>query len=377
TLSFGTSANSTSNVGSYAINGSGLTSNGNYVFAQAAGNSSALSITPASLSVTASNASKTYNGLGYTGGNGVSYSGFVNGESSSVLGGSLSYGGTAQNAINAGSYSLLAQGLTSSNYAISYTAGSLTVNPATLTYTANSASRTYGASNPSFSGSITGLVNNETLTNVTSGTLSFGTTATSGSNVGSYAINGSGLTSNGNYVFAQAAGNSSALSITAAAPRPAPALTPADTEKYLPQTTTIPKFPDNAQQVLSNTAGTASFGGLNYVAVPELAANSAPASSTAPTTTAGIASQPAADTASSPGQSSVSSSGNQPAPTGGSSLNYVASKDGPLSASTGDGKKSANELNVNDVTVPSSTGPLDVHVVNGGINMATLFGGGQ
>jgi hypothetical protein len=86
----------------------------------------------------------------------VSYSGFVNGETSSVLGGSLSYGGTAQNAINAGSYSLLAQGLTSSNYSISYTAGSLTVNPATLSYTANSASRTYGASNPGFSGSVTG-----------------------------------------------------------------------------------------------------------------------------------------------------------------------------------------------------------------------------
>jgi hypothetical protein len=132
TLSFGTAATSGSNVGSYAINGSGLTSNGNYVFAQAAGSSSALSITPAALSVTTSNASKTYDGLAYSGGNGVSYSGFVNGETSSVLGGGLSYGGTAQNAINAGSYSLLAQGLTSSNYSISYTAGSLTVNPATL-----------------------------------------------------------------------------------------------------------------------------------------------------------------------------------------------------------------------------------------------------
>jgi hypothetical protein len=285
---------------------------------------------------------------------------------------------------------------------------------------------------------VTGLVNNETLANVTTGTLSFGTTATSGSNVGSYAINGGGLTSNGNYVFAQAASNATALTITSTNPQPAPAptpaqaSTPADTEKYLPQTTTIPKFPDNAQQVLSNTTSTASFGGLNYVAVPELATNSATASSTPPATTTGISTQPALDTTSSPGQGSIISAGNQSAPTGGgslnyvaskdsspsgnqsgnstsptstttvpqtsdttgsgltqntvapsetqpvqssgSSLNYVASKDGSSSASTGDGKKSANELNVNDVTVPSSTGPLDVHVVNGGINVATLFG---
>ncbi|WP_312418407.1 beta strand repeat-containing protein, partial [Shinella sp.] len=44
-------------------------------------------ISKASLSVSANNASKTYDGLAFSGGNGVRYSGFVNGETSTVLGG--------------------------------------------------------------------------------------------------------------------------------------------------------------------------------------------------------------------------------------------------------------------------------------------------
>ncbi|MCM5559547.1 MBG domain-containing protein, partial [Pleomorphomonas sp. JP5] len=67
----------------------------------------------------------------------------VNGETASVLGGTLAYGGTADGAINAGSYTLTAFGLTSGNYDISYVAGALTVNKAALTVTANSASKTY------------------------------------------------------------------------------------------------------------------------------------------------------------------------------------------------------------------------------------------
>ena len=68
---------------------------------------------------------KIYDGLAYGGGNGVVFSGFVNGETASVLGGTLSYGGAAQGATNAGNYALTASGLSSGNYAISYTAGSL------------------------------------------------------------------------------------------------------------------------------------------------------------------------------------------------------------------------------------------------------------
>ena len=106
---------------------------------------------------------------------------------------------------------------------LTYTGASLTINPAalTVTYTADPLSRIYGAANPAFTGTqrATGLVNGATLAGVTSGTAVYGSPATSGSNVGSYAITGSGLSGNsGNYTFnfVQAAGNATALSITPA-----------------------------------------------------------------------------------------------------------------------------------------------------------------
>jgi hypothetical protein len=76
-------------------------------------------INPAPLTVTANAASKTYDGIAYTGGNGVVYTGFVGGETSSVLTGTLAYGGTSQGAINAGSYVITPSGQTSGNYNIS------------------------------------------------------------------------------------------------------------------------------------------------------------------------------------------------------------------------------------------------------------------
>ncbi|MCM5555727.1 MBG domain-containing protein, partial [Pleomorphomonas sp. NRK KF1] len=114
--------------GSYTLTASGLTS-GNYDISYVAG---ALTVNKASLTVTANSAAKTYDGLAYTGGNGVTYAGLVNGETASVLGGTLTYGGTSQGAANAGSYTLTASGLTSGNYDISYVAGALTINPITL-----------------------------------------------------------------------------------------------------------------------------------------------------------------------------------------------------------------------------------------------------
>ncbi|MBG0842323.1 MBG domain-containing protein, partial [Ectopseudomonas toyotomiensis] len=77
--------------------------------------------------VTANDASKTYDGLAFSGGNGVSYSGFVNGEDASVLGGNLTYGGSAQGAVNNGSYAISAHGLTSGNYALTFVDGTLTI----------------------------------------------------------------------------------------------------------------------------------------------------------------------------------------------------------------------------------------------------------
>jgi hypothetical protein len=80
--------------------------------------------------VTANNASKTYDGQPFSGGNGVTYTGFVNSETATVLGGALSYAGTSQGAVNVGNYAITPQGLTSNNYTINYADGTLTVNPA-------------------------------------------------------------------------------------------------------------------------------------------------------------------------------------------------------------------------------------------------------
>ncbi|MEI8323997.1 MAG: filamentous hemagglutinin N-terminal domain-containing protein, partial [Betaproteobacteria bacterium] len=76
------------------------------------------------LTVTANAAAKTYDGLAYTGGNGVTYS--VVG--ASVLG-TLDYSGSSQAAINAGSYAITPGGLYSNQqgYLISYAGGALNV----------------------------------------------------------------------------------------------------------------------------------------------------------------------------------------------------------------------------------------------------------
>lgn len=58
----------------------------------------------------------------------MTYDGFVNGETEGVLGGPLSFSGTAQGATNAGSYTITPGGLTSDNYAISFVDGTLTIN---------------------------------------------------------------------------------------------------------------------------------------------------------------------------------------------------------------------------------------------------------
>ncbi|QQT25174.1 MBG domain-containing protein [Sphingobacterium spiritivorum] len=79
------------------------------------------------LSVTANDFSKTYDGIAYVGGNGVSFNGFVNDDSPAALGGNLAYGGTAQAAVNTGTYSITPGGLSSGNYDFDYKNGTLSI----------------------------------------------------------------------------------------------------------------------------------------------------------------------------------------------------------------------------------------------------------
>jgi hypothetical protein len=191
TLNYG----GTKNVGSYAP--SGLYSNQQgYIISYVNGT---LTVNPVALTVTANAASKTYDGLAYTGGSGVAYSGFVNSETSAVLGGALAYSGTSQGAINAGSYLITPGGYTSGNYAIRYIDGALTVNAATLTVNpatslpaaiqqmvlTTTTIATPPASHPSGSAAIvSSTVTGGTGTTGTGGSTTLGTSGSSGATIG-------------------------------------------------------------------------------------------------------------------------------------------------------------------------------------------------
>lgn len=88
------------------------------------------SITPKPLVISANPDSKVFDGRPYQGGNGVSYSGFVPGETATALGGQLRYGGDAQGAVGVGTYRITPGGLGSANYASTFADGALTVQAA-------------------------------------------------------------------------------------------------------------------------------------------------------------------------------------------------------------------------------------------------------
>lgn len=237
-------------------------------------------ISPAPLTVAAADATKTYDAQAFAGGAGATFTGLVAGETAAVLSGTLAYGGSSQGAVNAGSYAITPQGLASGNYAIRFVDGSLRVAPATLVLSADTASRAAGSANPAFSGRVSGFVGADTLASATTGSLQFSTDAGSASSQGDYALVGSGLVArHGNYVFLQDPANARALNV--AAPR-------AVAEAFLPRTTAVPNFPDNALPALGSTSGPQGLGDLNYVPVNG-EGNAAATARAARTGTAGIA----------------------------------------------------------------------------------------
>jgi len=185
------------NVGSYTIRPEGLTSP-NYAITFATGT---LMITKAPLTVAANGFTETYNGLAYSGGNGATYTGFVDGQSSSVLGGALGYAGTSQGATNAGTYVIRPKGLTSPNYAITFTNGTLTINKAPLTITADSGSVPFTGTpfSGGFGVTYSGFVDGQTAS-VLGGTLSYAGTSQGATAAGTYGIRPEDLTSS-NYLI--------------------------------------------------------------------------------------------------------------------------------------------------------------------------------
>jgi hypothetical protein len=185
TPSLTTSATTNSPVGPYPIvatNGSLSAANYNFSFVNGV-----LTVGHALLSVSANNQFRLYGAT-----NPVltaSFNGFVNGENQSVLSGAPTLSTTATTNSPIGPYAItITNGtLAATNYAFAFSNGVLTVGPASLTVTANSQFRLYGATNPIFTASISGFVNDET-TNVLSGAPSLTTTATTNSPVGPYTI---------------------------------------------------------------------------------------------------------------------------------------------------------------------------------------------
>ena len=121
----------------------------------------AFTITPAELTVTAKNHSITYGDV--PAGNGVTYEGFVNNETESVLGGSLDYDYSYTPYDDVGNtYTITPKGLTSNNYDISFVAGTLTVGQKEVGITWDeTTSFPYDGLEQAPTATATGLVNND------------------------------------------------------------------------------------------------------------------------------------------------------------------------------------------------------------------------
>jgi fibronectin-binding autotransporter adhesin len=130
---FSSGAPATANVGTYAIIISQGTLNATNGYTFAFDSAGLLTLNPQPLTITANNVTQTYNGVPYSGGAGVIYNGFVSGQNASVLSGTITWGGTSQGAVNAGTYTIIPSGQGSSNYAITYVNGTLTINPLPFT----------------------------------------------------------------------------------------------------------------------------------------------------------------------------------------------------------------------------------------------------
>jgi len=198
TLSCTSAATLASAAGTYAINCSGLSSS-NYTMSFVPGT---LTITAVPLTITANNQTRQY-GAPNPAFN-VSYSGFVNGDSSTVLSGTLNCTSTANTASPVGTYPINCGGLAGSNYTIVYSPGSLTVTQAVAAIAANNQTKNLDSPNPTLTWTATGFVNGDTASVLTA-LPSCTTTATTTSQVGIYPITCSGAAAL-NYSFYYAPG---------------------------------------------------------------------------------------------------------------------------------------------------------------------------
>ncbi|HUD22455.1 MAG TPA: MBG domain-containing protein [Acidobacteriaceae bacterium] len=190
-VTYSTTATQFSPVGNYPITATltpqGLASLNNYSVTYNVGT---LTVTQAGsggvgngLTVTVNSFSRQYGVVNptFTG----TVSGLLNGDTVTVT-----YSSTATQFSPVGTYPITAtvSGAAAANYVVTVIPGTLTVTPSGsggsggLTVTVNNASRPYGTPNPTFTGTVTGLLNGDTVT------VTYSTTATITSPIGTYPI---------------------------------------------------------------------------------------------------------------------------------------------------------------------------------------------
>lgn len=139
------STTSGTNAGNYTATLS--ETSGNYILGTPS--SFSWAITKAVLTLTTGNSSMTYGSSVPTQSFGYSLSGFLGGDTASVITGSASHSTTATSSSNVGSYPITTTGLSATNYTFSAVNGTLTIGPATLTATITSGSATYNGASQS------------------------------------------------------------------------------------------------------------------------------------------------------------------------------------------------------------------------------------
>ncbi|MDR0506902.1 MAG: T9SS type A sorting domain-containing protein [Dysgonamonadaceae bacterium] len=206
-----TSATPASDAGTYEITARDADDN-NYSFSYQNGT---LTVDKAALTVTANDATREYGEenpeLTYT------VSGFKNGETQDVIDVLPSVTTAATPASDTGTYEITAHDADDNNYSFSYQNGTLTVDKAALTVTANEVTREYGEENPELTYTVSGFKNGETQ-DVIDVLPAVTTAATPASDAGTYEITARDADDN-NYSFSYQNGtltvDKAALMVTA------------------------------------------------------------------------------------------------------------------------------------------------------------------
>jgi gliding motility-associated-like protein len=170
-----------------------------------------ITVNKASLTATGENKSRVYGAVNPT--LTVTYTGFVNSETSTVIDNQPAAGTIATVLSDVGAYPITLTGGTDNNYTITLVAGSLSVTKAPLTVTANNQSRVYQTANPTFTIAYAGFVNGDDELDIDTPPTAT-TTAILSSPVTTYPITPTGGIDN-NYSFTYVNGT---LTITKATP---------------------------------------------------------------------------------------------------------------------------------------------------------------